>query len=90
MVKNYMEHLVDEILHDMMRDADHNFVCTCDACLDGMRAIVLNNIKPFYVTCKTGEVFGEYSNKTLQNRVDILSEIARAKEIVGKNPRHPL
>ncbi|MEF9853444.1 MAG: late competence development ComFB family protein [Hydrogenoanaerobacterium sp.] len=88
MVKNYMEIFVDDIINDMLRKDPSVFSCTCENCIECIKAISLNHIPPFYITCKVGEVFGDYQNKVPQQRADILSEIAKAIEIVAKNPRH--
>lgn len=88
MVKNYIEVLVDEILKDSMKKDKSFVVCNCEECLDNIKAIALNNIKPFYVTCKVGEVYGTYNNKVVQNRANIAVELSKAAEIVGKNPKH--
>lgn len=87
MVKNYVEVFVDELLADMLSKKDI-LPCACESCLDSIRAITLNHMKPFYITHRAGEVFGEYRNKETQYRADILTELARAIEIVAKNPKH--
>lgn len=88
MVSNYMEHVVEQIMKDMMRDDPSLVKCPCEECLDSIRAIVLNNIKPFYVTRKVGEVYGEFHNKEFQERADVAAEVARAALIVNQNPKH--
>lgn len=88
MVSNYMEHVVEEILTDMMKNQPSMFACKCEECCDSIRAIVLNNIKPFYVTRKVGEVYGAFQNKEFQGRADVAAEIARAALIVNENPKH--
>lgn len=88
MVKNYMEILVDEILKDSIKKNKSFVKCGCEECIDNIKAIALNNIKPFYVTCKVGEVYGTYNNKIVQNRADIAVEISKAADIVGEKPKH--
>lgn len=88
MVKNYMEQLMENELDKMLSDDHYEFVCRCDSCLDSIRAITLNAIKPFYVTSKTGEVFGTYRNMEVQNKCDLITELIKAKELVAKNPKH--
>lgn len=84
-----MEAIVDEVLQDMLRHPDkYTFSCTCEACMDSIRAIALNKIKPFYVTTRKGEVYGTYCNGEVQNKVNVLSEILRAKKIVEESPEH--
>ncbi|MEG0764009.1 MAG: late competence development ComFB family protein [Oscillospiraceae bacterium] len=83
-----MEVLVDNLLDELMSDSNYIFPCKCESCIDNIRAITLNAVKPFYVTTKTGEVFGTYRNLEAQNRCDLMIEIVKAKELVGKNPKH--
>lgn len=89
MVKNYTEVILDEMIAGYMT-AEHKafFACTCESCMDSIKAITLNALKPYYVTCRTGEVFGTFQGKETQNKVDILAELTRAKEMVAHNPHH--
>ncbi len=88
-MKNYVEVIVDEVIMDLVSNEEKTFfACTCEFCMDNIKAMALNRLKPFYVTCKVGEVFGNFQSKEVQNRVDVLAEIVRAKEIVAKNPHH--
>lgn len=86
MIKNYMEILVDQVVEKLAEQEE--LLCSCPSCLDSIKAFSLNHLKPFYVTSKTGEVFGGYSNTVMQNEVDILATVLRAKEVVEKNPKH--
>ena len=90
MVKNYMEIFIDEMINDILRKNINTVTipCTCESCLECIKAITLNHIQPFYITCKVGEVFGDYNNQVLQTRADILSELGKAINIVSQNPRH--
>lgn len=89
MVKNYTEVIVDEVMADLIRsEKDGFFSCQCEDCLDCVRAIALNKLKPFYITCKVGEVFGKYKNMDYQQKSDVVVEVVRAKEIVALKPSH--
>lgn len=86
MVKNYMETLVDQYLEELLHsDERYSGICTCEKCMDDIRAIALNHIQPFYITCKKGEIYGEFSMRVQQNKLDILREIVSAVETVSKN-----
>lgn len=92
MVKNYMEDQVAHILHDELTEHPekyHNF-CKCSACIAAVQAAALNHLKPFYITGITGEVFGEYRGKDMQNYSDVLVAVARGiEEVLAGDPnRH--
>lgn len=89
LIKNYNEVIINEVINDLIENGkDDFFACTCEDCINNIKAIVLNEMKPFYVTCKVGEIFGQYKSKDPQGIVDVISKVAKAKETVRKNPRH--
>lgn len=89
MIKNYMEDVVNQILNDLLeKDEQYKNVCRCEKCLDDIKAKALNNIKPFYVTGKTGEVFGEYKMREFQNTTNIVMEVTKAIECINNNRHH--
>jgi len=45
MVKNYMEIVVDNILKKIL--PDYSNLCKCEKCCDDIKAIALNNLKPY-------------------------------------------
>ncbi|MEG1942490.1 MAG: late competence development ComFB family protein, partial [Angelakisella sp.] len=51
--------------------------------MSAIQVEVLNNIPPFYVTCKEGEVYGFSKNAIPQNKADIITSIAKAIEVVS-------
>lgn len=86
MVKNYNEVLVDQYLKELLdEDPKYKDVCRCEQCVDDMKAMALNRLKPFYVTGQRGEVYGEYRNQVLQNKTDLILEIVKAVEFVSKH-----
>lgn len=89
MIKNYMEQLVNEVINDLVKSKGENFFCcNCSSCIDKIRVYTLNQITPFYVTSKTGEVYGTFSNKAVQKKADILSYVLKANEIVSNKKNH--
>lgn len=89
MVINYVELCVKKFL-DTTLNTDPNYfnICKCEQCIDDIVAKALNNIKPFYITSKTGEVFAEYSSLELQNNAEVIKEVIKAIEFVSKNKHH--
>jgi len=89
LIKNYMEVLVDQILTDLlMNNKDYSHVCRCESCRNDIKAKALNNIKPFYVTGKKGEIYGEYFIREFQNNTNIIMEVVKAIECVNSNKNH--
>ncbi|MDD2496449.1 MAG: late competence development ComFB family protein [Tissierellia bacterium] len=89
MVKNYMEEVVRNLLNNILKtDPNYDNICKCERCLDDIMAIVLNNLKPYYITTKKGEVYAEYTSLETQLQVEIISEIIKAIEFVSTSPNH--
>jgi len=88
MVKNYMEICVDIILEDLINRGMYKNVCTCEKCLDDVKAKALNNLKPYYITSKKGEVFAEYSSLEMHKHMEIFVEVTKAFEVISKNTNH--
>ena len=51
-------------------------------------ALALNNLPPRYVSTHKGDIFVRIQEMEGKNDVDVIQAIAKAIEIVGKNPRH--
>ncbi len=82
MVYNYMETLVDTCLNEILKKGDYKELCRCEQCTDDIKALALNNLKPFYITGERGRVFGEYTtSKDIQLKLDVYTELTKA---VGK------
>jgi competence protein ComFB len=86
MIKNYMEDAVDRVF-DYMRP-NLKGICTCEQCVNDMKALALNNLKPKYVVTHQGEVYSKVGQLHIQSETDIIKEITSASEIVRKKPRH--
>nr|WP_312577420.1 late competence development ComFB family protein [Sedimentibacter sp.] len=89
MVINYVELCVRRFLDNVLKtDPNYSHICKCEQCIDDILAKSLNNIKPFYITSKTGEVYAEYSSLEIQNNTEVIKEVISAIEYVSKNKRH--
>lgn len=85
MLKNYMEDLVDLWLPRVFRDNPEKYadVCKCPSCIAQIKREALNRVKPFYVTGKAGEVFGEYKLREMQYQTDLVVALGMAIEVVN-------
>ena len=88
MVKNYMEDVVEDKLSTVMQE--YPGICKCQKCIEDIMAISLNNLKPAYTSTQVGDTYCKINQLKLQLDTDVTTEIARAIEIVAKNPRHDI
>jgi competence protein ComFB len=86
MVKNYMEIAVEHLLPKLLQDYNH--VCSCEKCLDDIRAIALNHLKPLYVVTEQGNLYAKVNEMEIQFSADVLKELINAIDKVSKNPKH--
>lgn len=86
MVKNYMEIIIDEKMPKILKN--YTNICKCDKCIQDIKAIALNNLKPKYVVTEKGLVYTRTNELALQFEIDVTREIIKAIEIVSKNPKH--
>jgi len=84
-LNNYMEMCVAELAPRVLTTAG---VCSCETCMLDVMAIALNNLPPKYVVTKRGELYTKLSILQHQFDVDIVAELSKAAEVVGRNPRH--
>lgn len=89
MIANYKEVLVRNYLdHALKNESSYANVCKCETCYDDIMAKALNNLKPYYITTKKGEVFAEYSSLETQHQAEVISEVIKAIEFVLKHKNH--
>lgn len=86
MLKNYMEIVVDDVLSDILRKQD--LECECEVCINDIKAITLNNLRPMYVSTNKGILYSKLNEFSLQSKADVINEITMAIEKVKGNPRH--
>lgn len=84
-IVNVMEQLVDEKLTVLLKDEKR---CTCERCVEDMKAIALNKLPPKYVSTNNGELFTKLNASARQNAVDIEIAVAAALEMVASHPSH--
>ena len=85
-LKNYMEEVVLQKIDSVI--ARYPDCCKCEQCRLDISALALNNLPPRYVSTHKGDIFVRIQEMEGKNDVDVIQAIAKAIEIVGKNPRH--
>jgi competence protein ComFB len=83
---NYTEDLVIDKLKELLEQDDHDDVCKCDKCVLDMCTFALNRLSPQYVVSHKGEVFTKINDFNQQSKVDVMATVAKAIEVVSKNP----
>lgn len=86
MLKNYMEIVVDHLIPDILNRC--NNICKCELCIEDIKAVALNNLKPMYIVTEKGNIYAKVNELKAQFMTDAITELVRAIEIVSKNPRH--
>ena len=62
--------------------------CQCDTCFSNACAIVLNELKPKYVTTEKGALLSRITDITVSGEAVLTAEATKAVMKVMKNPRH--
>jgi competence protein ComFB len=81
-----MEVIIEELMPNILEKYEE--ICKCEICIDDIRAIALNNLKPRYVTTKRGCLYEKTHLFEKQFLTDVTSKITEAIEKVSKNPKH--
>ena len=84
-LRNYTEEAVKLYMDRWFEQAD---VCHCDTCRMDVMAIMLNNIKPKYVVTDTGALYAQLDDFDPQYKIDFMTIMSQAAQIVKKGPRH--
>ena len=82
---NYTEEVVRDYVDQWFPQTD---ICQCDVCKLDIIAIMLNNLKPHYVVTKQGALFSQLNEFDPQYKVDLMSCMSKAVNIVKAHPRH--
>ncbi|MBR1553749.1 MAG: late competence development ComFB family protein [Schwartzia sp.] len=81
-----MEMLVLDKLDTVL--AQYPDCCKCDRCRQDIAILALNHLPPRYISSAKGSVFMKVNSMTTENSIEVIEQIAKAVEIVQKNPRH--
>ena len=86
-LRNFTEEAVKIYLDRWFPESD---VCQCDDCRLDVMAIMLNNLKQKYIVTDTGALYAQLSEFEPQNRIDFMTELSHAVQLVNKGPRHDI
>lgn len=85
-IKNYMEIFIDDELSEILNQYEN--ICKCPLCIEDIKAVALNQLKPLYVVTEKGSLYTKLNELEVQFKIDVIKEITNAIEIVSENPRH--
>ena len=85
-VKNVMELFVEMNLDQALQETPD--ACRCDQCRADIKALILNKLKPMYVSTSQGEVMGKLHAFDTGKQVEFLCCYREAVEKVMANPHH--
>lgn len=88
MIKNSTEEMLEMLLQRTLRETPDVFKCTCDTCLDDIRARALNNLKPMYYSNLTGQLYNNIHQSSPQSQAAIQLELNSSIIKIGNNPSH--
>lgn len=86
MIKNYVEQVVEEMSSDILKEWTD--ICKCERCVNDIKCIVLNNLKPLYYDSEIGGIYLKLKSLHLQYKSDVVREMTKAIEIVSQNKNH--
>jgi len=84
-LRNFTESAVKLYMDRWYKEAD---VCQCEICRMDVMAIMLNNLKPKYVVTDTGALYAQLDDFDPQYKIDFMTVMSQAAQIVKNNPRH--
>ncbi|MFZ5975712.1 MAG: late competence development ComFB family protein [Bacillota bacterium] len=82
---NISEELVRNKVKEMMETYE---MCHCQKCYYDVCAIVLNSLKPRYVTTEKGSLLSMLSATNMESQIDLAVSVMQALILVKDSPRH--
>lgn len=86
MLKNCMEDMVNDMLPDLLEK--YEGICTCEKCIQDIKAIALNNLQPLYGVTEKGILYIKANQLGTQFKIDIANQLIKAIEKVSLNIKH--
>ena len=84
-LRNYTEEAVKTYIARWFPETD---ICQCDDCKLDVMAIMLNNLSPQYVVTEKGALFAQMGDFDPQKKVDLMSNMSHAVNMVKERPSH--
>ena len=84
-LRNYTEDAVRAYVELTISKYD---VCQCEDCRLDIMAIMLNNMKSHYVVTEKGALYAQLTEFDPQTKVDMLTCMGLAIQLVKYNPKH--
>ncbi|MBQ9364326.1 MAG: late competence development ComFB family protein [Schwartzia sp.] len=85
-LRNFMEDIVSQNISSVLKEYPN--CCRCDECRMDIACIALNHLPPKYVSTHQGNIYARLDGMSVSYMTRVIEEIAKAIEIVEKNPRH--
>ncbi|KXZ40406.1 competence protein ComFB [Alkalithermobacter thermoalcaliphilus JW-YL-7 = DSM 7308] len=86
MPKNYMETVVDYLIPSVLKKYEN--ICTCEKCIEDIKAIALNNLPPMYIVTDQGNAYAKLNEMSSQFKANVIQVIVEAIEKVKNNVKH--
>ena len=84
-LRNYTEEAVQLFMNRWFKEAN---CCHCDDCRLDVQALMLNQLPPKYVVTDQGALFAQMEEFDPQVRIDFISILTQAADLVRIYPRH--
>lgn len=88
LIKNSTEEMVDLALKEMLKNNPEVFGCTCEVCIDDIRARTLNHLRPLYYSTLTGHAFTSVHHAKTQSQAEIYLQLNTSILKIKNNPSH--
>lgn len=85
-LNNYTETLVRQALQEYRRN--YVLTCICERCQIDIMTLALNSLPPRYFASVRGELFSKIESTSVEDQGRIMTEVARAVQIVNARPTH--
>lgn len=82
---NAYEDIVSASVKELMQYID---MCRCEKCYKDACALVLNQLKPHYVTTKKGTMLSQMPKVTIKNYSELTIIVAKTLQVVKQSPQH--
>ncbi len=85
-IKNVMETIVQDVLKNNLTQL--RMTCTCDRCLDDVRAHALNHLPPKYIVNPEHQPYIRAVHEVNQNEaLNVLKIVTQAATVISDRPR---